>query len=211
VKKKAQVPPAGRGTKRDSVVSAASKLFLGEGYATTLMDDIAKEAGVSKATVYSYYPDKASLFAEVIHRVCDGLAGDVEELARDSPEATLKAAALYGAERLLEALDRSLLQRVVSETDEFPELGKKLWTSGPEKIEGFVARYLADAHRRGVLEVKDPAQSAALFVGLVLGVYLLPILLTVRQRPPRAEMSRDLDTVIAGFLSTLRPGRRPGP
>jgi Bacterial regulatory proteins, tetR family len=40
------------------------------------MDAIAQEAGVSKATLYSYYRDKASLFAGVMHRMCDELAGD---------------------------------------------------------------------------------------------------------------------------------------
>jgi TetR/AcrR family transcriptional regulator, mexJK operon transcriptional repressor len=211
MKRKPKVAASGSRSKRESVVNAAVKLFLGEGYSTTLMDDIAKEASVSKATVYSYYRDKASLFADVVHRVCEDLGGDVEELTRDTPEATLKAAALYGAERLLEALDRSLVQRVVSEADDFPQLGKKLWSSGPEKIEAFLARYLAEAHRRGVLDVKDAAHSAALFVGLVMGMYLLPILLTVRKRPSRAEMSRDLDQLVAGFLSTLQPTRTGAP
>ena len=196
-----------RSSKRESVVSAAAKLFLGEGYATTQMDAIAKEAGVSKATVYSYYADKASLFADVIHRVCEDLGGDMEELARESPEATLKAVALFGAERLLETLDRSLLQRVVSEADDFPELGKTFWATGPGKVEAFVARYLAEASRRRELDVKDPSRAAALFVGLVMGTYLLPLLLTVRKRPSRAEMSRDLDQLVAGFLPTLRPAR----
>lgn len=207
MKRKPQVARAGNSSKREAVVSAASKLFLGEGYSTTGMDAIAKEAGVSKATVYSYYTDKASLFADVIDRVCEDMGGAVEELAQDSPEATLKAVALFGTERFLETLDRSILQRVVSEGDEFPELGKTFWTTGPEKLEAFVARYLAEAKRRGVLDVHDPSHSAALFIGLVMGVYLLPILLKVRKRPSRTERSRDFDQLVAGFLSTLRPTR----
>ena len=39
--------------KRERVLAAATKLFLGEGYGATGMDAIAEEADVSKATVYS--------------------------------------------------------------------------------------------------------------------------------------------------------------
>jgi TetR/AcrR family transcriptional regulator, mexJK operon transcriptional repressor len=195
----------GEGSKRERVVSAAAKLFLDEGYGTTGMDAIAKEAGVSKATVYSYYEDKASLFAEVMMRMCDEIGGhDVERLVLDSPDATLKAVAVFCLQRVLESLDRSILQRVVAESKEFPELGKKFWATGPGKLEEFVAGYLADAHRRGLLEVKDPVGAAARFVGLVTGIYLLPMLVGTRSRPSERELRRDLDEVIAGFLAPLR-------
>src|SRR5262245_31858117 len=90
---------AGGPSKRDKVVTAAARLFLQEGYGTTGMDAIAEEAGVSKATVYSYYKDKASLFADVMIQACDEVGGhDVQALVGDSPEATLASAAFYGVQ-----------------------------------------------------------------------------------------------------------------
>ena len=196
-------------SKRERVVAAAAKLFLGEGYGTTGMDAIASEAGVSKATVYSYYRDKASLFAEVMHRMCEEMGGDdLGALTGDSPQATLNAVAMVLVQRLLESLDRAILQRVVAESNEFPELGQKFWATGPGKVEEFVAGYLGEARRKGTLAVKDPGRAAARFMGLVSGVYLLPILVGVRSRPSEAEMRRDLEEVVAGFLSVLRPRPR---
>jgi AcrR family transcriptional regulator len=196
-------------SKRERVVAAAAKLFLGKGYGTTGMDAIAKEADVSKATVYSYYQDKASLFAEVMMQMCDEMGGhDLEALAGDSPAATLNAVAVHGAQRLLESLDRAILQRVVAESNEFPELGRRFWATGPGKLQEFVAGYLVDADRRGLLEVTDARRAAARFVGLVMGVYLLPMLVGVRRRPSEQELSRDLDDVVAGFVATLRPPPR---
>jgi TetR/AcrR family transcriptional regulator, mexJK operon transcriptional repressor len=196
----------GRKSKRDRVVGAAARLFLDAGYGTTGMDAIASEAGVSKATVYSYYGDKATLFADVISRMCEQMGGDheLEALAKPSPSATLSAAATFYLQRVLESLDRGLLQRVVAETKEFPELGKKFWAQGPAKMEEFVADYLADAHRRGVLHVKDPVRAAERFIGIVAGVYLLPRLVGVRSRPSERELRRELDEVVTGFLATLR-------
>jgi AcrR family transcriptional regulator len=204
-----QQAPEVRGSKRQQVVSAAAKLFLGAGYGTTGMDAIAKEAGVSKATVYSYYKDKATLFEDVMLQLCDAMGGhDLARMAEESPEATLKTVALFAVQHLLDALDLGLLQRVVAEAKEFPEIGQKFWTQGPGQLEKFVAGYLADAHRRRRLEVKDPVRAAERFVGLVTGAYLLPILVSVRSRPSERDLRRDLDELVVGFLATLAPASR---
>jgi len=204
-KEKARPQAAGKGSKRDRVVAAASRLFLGEGYGTTGMDAIAQAADVSKATLYSYYQDKAALFTDVMVRVCESVGShDIELPFGDPPEATLKAAALFAITLVLEGVDRRVLQRVVAEADEFPELGRQLWNAGPGKVEGALAAYLAEADRRGVLAVGDPRRAAARFVGLVTGVYLLPLLVGVRSRPSEQETQRDLDELVTGFLATLR-------
>jgi AcrR family transcriptional regulator len=200
--------PSVRGakTKRERVVLAATRLFLEEGYGTTGMDAIAKAADVSKATVYSYYKDKASLFADVMLQVCEQSGGhDVAGLPAGSPEETLREVAVFAVQRVLDVFDRTLIQRVVAEAREFPELGKRFWETGPGQLEVFVAGYLRDASARGVLQVDDPARAAERFVGLVTGVYLLPMLVGVRGRPSDEDMRNDLAEVVRGFLSTLRP------
>lgn len=203
----AKPKPAARPSKRERVVVAASKLFLDDGYGATGMDAIAKEADVSKATVYSYYDDKSSLFADVMVRMCEEIGGhrELEELVSPSLDDTLRAIALYWVESVLEAVRRQILQRVVAESREFPELGKKFWDTGPGRIEAFVAGYLADAKRRGLLDVDDPARVAASFVGQLAGLYLLPLLAGIRKRPSEAEIRRGVDDVVAGFMASRRP------
>ena len=194
-------------SKRERVVVAASRLFLDDGYGATGMDAIAKEAGVSKATVYSYYDDKSSLFADVMVRMCEEIGGprQLEGLVGTSPEDTLRAIALYWLESVLEAVHRQILQRVVAESREFPELGKKFWETGPGRIEAFVARSLADAKRQGLLDVDDPARVAASFVGQLAGLFLLPLLAGIRKRPSEAEIRRGVEDVVAGFMASRRP------
>lgn len=55
-----------RGRKFDQVREGASAVFLRDGYAFASVDDIARAARVSKATLYSYFPDKNLMFQEVI-------------------------------------------------------------------------------------------------------------------------------------------------
>ncbi len=50
-----------RGVHRENIASAASVLFMEKGIATTSMDDIAKAAGYSKATLYVYFENKEEI------------------------------------------------------------------------------------------------------------------------------------------------------
>jgi len=58
----------GAPAKRAAIESAAHALFLRDGYARTSVDAVAREAGVSKRTVYDYYGDKQRLFLDEIGR-----------------------------------------------------------------------------------------------------------------------------------------------
>ena len=57
--------PVTRGRKFLQVLEGARTIFLRDGFEGAAVDDIAREAGVSKATLYSYFPDKRIMFMEV--------------------------------------------------------------------------------------------------------------------------------------------------
>ena len=52
--------------KRQSIIDAATQLFLANGYSRTTMDDIAALASVSKQTVYMHFGDKERLVTEMV-------------------------------------------------------------------------------------------------------------------------------------------------
>lgn len=52
----------------DVIVEAAGRLFFGSGFARVSMDDLARELGMSKKTIYRHFPDKRSLLAAVLDR-----------------------------------------------------------------------------------------------------------------------------------------------
>ena len=57
-----------KGRKFDQVVEGARTVFIRDGYEGASVDDIARESQVSKATLYSYFPDKRVLFIEIASR-----------------------------------------------------------------------------------------------------------------------------------------------
>ncbi len=70
--------PITRGRKFLQVLEGARAIFLRDGFEGAAVDDIAREAGVSKATLYSYFPDKRVMFMEVFRN----------ELAREAADAS---------------------------------------------------------------------------------------------------------------------------
>lgn len=51
------------------IVEAALDLFVEKGFAATRMDEIARRAGVTKGTVYLYFPSKEDLFRAVVEEM----------------------------------------------------------------------------------------------------------------------------------------------
>ena len=66
-------------TTRNTISAAARKQFLAHGYAGTTLDKIAEQAGLTKRTIYVYFPDKKTLLASVIEEVI-GSHWRIEEL-----------------------------------------------------------------------------------------------------------------------------------
>lgn len=95
--------PAGpgrpRASSRRTIEEAALELFLENGYARTSIDDIARRAGVGRATVFSYVSAKSDLLWLDVDAVLDDLEG---ERGRGTPprEAVLATARRVGADRV---------------------------------------------------------------------------------------------------------------
>lgn len=69
--------------KRAAILGAAERLFIDTGYRSTSMDTIAREAEVSKRTVYDHFGDKESVFAAVAAQVTVQLTRTLEQAVHD--------------------------------------------------------------------------------------------------------------------------------
>src|ERR1043166_7714001 len=70
------------------ILDAALEVFAERGLAASRLDDIARRAGVSKGTIYSYFPNKEALFREVIRST---VVSQIESGERDFESATTSA------------------------------------------------------------------------------------------------------------------------
>jgi AcrR family transcriptional regulator len=63
-----------------AIVENAIQLFLQNGYQLVSMDDVAKKCGVTKATVYYYYPTKADLFTDAMVQMMLRISDRIAEI-----------------------------------------------------------------------------------------------------------------------------------
>jgi len=73
-----------RTKRRDRLISVATGVFVAHGFRGVTMEAIAEAASISKATLYSYFSDKAAVFDAAAEAVAHNLVGIVEaELKSD--------------------------------------------------------------------------------------------------------------------------------
>jgi AcrR family transcriptional regulator len=78
------------------ILAAARKVFSEKGYQSARLEDIAAEAGFSKPSLYSYFPDKETLFLSLANQ-------DIQEM---SEKIELAANAQEGFTRTIESMLR---------------------------------------------------------------------------------------------------------
>src|ERR1700712_2329368 len=66
------------------IVDAAGRLFLAPGPGRVSMDDLARELGMSKKTIYRHFPDKHSLMTAVLDRQFGAIERTLVAAAEDS-------------------------------------------------------------------------------------------------------------------------------
>src|SRR6218665_1823879 len=65
--------------KREQILDGARRVFMAQGFDAASMNDIVREAGVSKGTIYVYFEGKEQLFAAMIARERDRFAAEMRK------------------------------------------------------------------------------------------------------------------------------------
>ncbi|MFI6743368.1 TetR/AcrR family transcriptional regulator [Nonomuraea sp. NPDC050451] len=84
-----------RAERREQILDAATRAFARAGYAATGLDDVATEAGLTRAMLYRHFDSKADLYRAVLDRACVRLAEatGVDDFDENTLPAMIRAAA----------------------------------------------------------------------------------------------------------------------
>ena len=150
-------PMVRKGRKFDQVLEGARTVFMADGFEGASVDDIAREAGVSKATRYSYFPDKRLLFMEVANEECarqSRTAIDNIDMSAP-PHAVLAQVGRHFVRFITSKFGQQVFRICVAESDRFPEIGRAFYQSGPARMRSVMTEYFAEAIARGELRMDD--------------------------------------------------------
>ncbi|AZH79763.1 MULTISPECIES: TetR/AcrR family transcriptional regulator [Microbacterium] len=174
-----ELRPRGRpaGLNGDDLLAVAREVFLQRGYRGASMDEVARRARISKASLYREHASKSALYAAVVHHWT--LAG------RDAMRPALERLRASGDLRrglvdLAETMRAGILsppvvamrRLVTAEAREQPEVAatylEESWNTNIGRL-AEALRALADSGR---LRIEDPASAAEQFTWLVIGAPL---------------------------------------
>ena len=190
-------------------MAAARTLFVGQGLATTSMDAVVAEAGVSKQTLYRYFPSKLDLLAAVLGQEVSNTGIFAAEPPAVGSVAELRAALVNFATAVTTEMltpDRTAVVRlVISEGIGIPALRDQVRSLLPGRMLGWVAELLTAADAAGLVSVPYPERAARMWVGPVFSYVALDGFLreVPSPPPPRAE----LEHLAEAFLASV--GARP--
>jgi len=196
-------PPASAGSaKQDAIVEAAAEVFLEQGFGSASMDEIARRAGVSKATVYSHFDSKPALFGAIVQQRCQRTMSAMLTEMSDQPVAeTLTAVARQFLDVLMMPGSLPLYRVVLAEAPRFPELGRIFYEAGPDRCAVSLAQYLVELDTRRILSVPEPRRAAEQFLSSVLGHIHIRMLLGVADAaPPAEEREKQVAAAVSTFL-----------
>lgn len=154
-----------RGRKFQQVLDGARKVFLRDGFEGASVDAIAHEAGVSKATLYSYFPEKRVMLIEVarveFERLADTAHANVD-MSLPTPD-ILRHAARAISEGMASEFSTAVFRLAVSETPRFPAIGQEYHRAGPRLLTSRIALLLTFLSERGDLLIEDVELAADQF------------------------------------------------
>lgn len=196
-----------KGRKFDQVLAGARQVFLADGFEGASVDEIARVAKVSKATLYKYFPDKRMMFMAMAQAECERQASETLQQIdeADPPRVVLSTAGRKLIGFMLSHFGQRTFRICVAEADRFPELGREFYESGPGLAHAHLAEYMSCAVQRGELVIEDLDLAADQFAELCKSDLFPKLVFGVAQSFSDAEVTRVVDGAVATFLARYGP------
>ena len=203
-------PVIKKGRKFDQVLAGARTIFLRDGFEGASVDDIAREAKVSKATLYSYFSDKRLLFLEVAaaetRRQADAHQQEMDQQL--PPEVMLPVAGRKIFDFITSDFGQAVFRIAVAESARFPELGQHFFDSGPALVRDRLAAYFKSCVERGELYIDDLEFAAEQFADLCKVRAQTCCIFKGECNVSPAERDLVVDGAVGMFLSHYGTGKR---
>ena len=189
------------------ILEAALKVFAEKGFAAARMEDIAARAGVTKGTIYLYFPSKEEVFKTLIRESIGATLADVAEQAAKFEGSTREFLTMFLTivARFLERGEFAMVPKIiVGESGNFPELARFHRAEVVDKALAMMSGIIARGIARGEVRELPPEYVARLCIA--------PVILSAIWRTTFARFDTvpfDYQKFLATHLDVLLKGLAP--
>ena len=188
--------------KRQRILMSAKHLFLKLGFHGSSMNQIAREADVTKLTVYNHFQDKATLFSWAIEETCESLLkaqpldltahSNFKQALYQACELSLNLANMPEAIKL-----EHLLMELASEQN---PLALQFYNASHAKLRAMWESFFRKAAELKFIQADEPKTQTELIVSLLHGLRHHEVLLGVRAVPDAAQSQKIIEDAMGIFM-----------
>jgi AcrR family transcriptional regulator len=207
-------PPQSRATRQpqlderqqreERILDAAAALLVRWGYRKTTIDDVAREAGVGKGTIYLHWKDKNELFRSAIWRASQQVTDDTMQRLTADPEGGLFHR--LWAHGMLAILSNPLMAAVMKgRPDILQGLIGALKPEALHQLAGNAEEHLAQLQRAGLIRSDLPVPVMTFLIGAVkIGIVNMPDIMGQESMPSAEQLTEALSDLMRRWLEPER-------
>lgn len=193
--------------KRAKILQAAKSIFLKMGYHATNMNQIAKEAGVTKLTVYNHFQDKANLFMCAIEESCEeSIRAKQFELTAESDFGQALYLMCHRALSIIYLPEALKLDCLLFElAAEQSPLTQQFFDASHTRMCNVWCDFFEQAIAFKFIQADAPLKQTELIISLMLGIRHQQVLLGLAPVPMADEIDQIIQHAIEIFLLKYQP------
>jgi AcrR family transcriptional regulator len=193
--------PDERQEREERILDAAAALLVRWGYRKTTIDDVAREAGVGKGTIYLHWKDKKDLFRAVIVRAQQQVGVEVKQrIAADPEGGRFDRLWTHG---MLAALTNPLMAAIMKgNTEIFQGLAGVFDPGTIRQLTGDYAAYIVQLQQAGLMRADIPVPVITFVTSaLKLGLINTSDLYSQEQAPSMEQLTNAISDMLRCWLS----------
>nr|WP_256439155.1 TetR/AcrR family transcriptional regulator [Rubellimicrobium arenae] len=144
------------------------EVFRAAGMSGTTMAAVARQAGMSKRTLYDVFSDRAALFGAYLQRLRSDFVQPLDEAALHLPlEERLRHLLAPRSCPTSFDLPLAILRAMIAEAPERPDMARSFLDEGPRAIQALIRAELDRAVARGEIGIADTGAAATLLSDMI--------------------------------------------
>jgi AcrR family transcriptional regulator len=189
-----------RKLREERLLDAATTLLVRWGYRKTTLDDVAREAGVGKGTIYLHWKDKSDLFRAAISREQHRFNEDIKQRIAADPEGGFLHRVTTHS--MLAALSNPLMAAMIKgQSDIFDGFLGPANRDVLNQLLGNADAYIVQLQQAGLIRRELPLPAITfLLIALKIGVIHAPDLLSQEHMPTMEQLTEALSDLIRRWL-----------
>ena len=158
--------------RKQKIIDTAATLFHRKGFASTTLDDVSKELGISKAALYHYVGSKDELLSIIYTQAFDNVFKDTYEISgMDLPPDEKLRLIIRNHIKNIIIKDLSMFSVYFSEESQLPEKDFKKIREEKKKYTRIVEKIIEEGISDGLFESVDPVLDAYAILGMCNWIY----------------------------------------